>query len=134
MAPLRTICSRFAEENGAPREGVHLLHNYRANLNGKEEFSVSAVVFDKDHPEPVPHDRAPGAVTVLSVSSGFASADQLARAAITSADAGGLIQAILLANPAPDDRTVGHTPRQKTRTGSPTERSSTAPALVGSAQ
>jgi len=49
--------------------------------------------------------------TVLGVSAGAATADELARVAISAADDGRAIAGILVADPDPADRTTGRMPQ-----------------------
>jgi Mrp family chromosome partitioning ATPase len=45
--------------------------------------------------------------TVLVVSAGFATAEQLARAAMLAADSGSMVMGIIVADPDPADQTTG---------------------------
>lgn len=129
-APLRVLCTRFAEEGRLPRHGLRLVDGSEAQTGRGAELAVSSVLLDRDQPDGAARDRREGAITVLSVSAGFASADQLARTAIVCADGGGLIRGIFLANPAPDDQTVGR-PRRQVVGGSLTGIRSNAPTFAG---
>lgn len=64
--------------------------------------SVSAV----RRSEPQLDDTTPG-ITLLAVSSGFATVDDLARLALAAVDSGHPIEGIVVANPDPDDSTTG---------------------------
>lgn len=110
---LRATCAGFAGEGRQPRAGLHLVDGAPAERRADVGLSVTTVVLDKDQPEAVATtQRGRAAATVLSVSAGFASADQLARTAIAAADAGSPICGVLLANPSPDDQTVGRPQRE----------------------
>ncbi len=112
---LRSVCSRPDDDAGWPRPNLRLVDGDPAQDGGDGGLSVTAVVLDEDGPGREGHQHS--GVTVLAVSSGFASSDQVARTAIATADAGRPICGILLANPAPDDQTVGR-PRRG-RVGAP---------------
>ena len=55
--------------------------------------------------------------TVLGVSAGAATAEQLARVAVSAAIDGRDIIGILVANPEPDDQTTGQMPQLASRPG-----------------
>ena len=73
------------------------------------ELTVAVVVVDGRNPQ-VPSDTARTVATLLGVSAAAATADQLARAAVSAASAGREITAILVADPDPDDATTGRLP------------------------
>lgn len=114
-AALRAVCARPDDDAQWPRPNLRLADGGSPQPSGDGGLSVTAVVLDRD--EPGRGDHQHDGVTVLAVSSGFASSDQVARTAIAAADAGRPICGILLANPAPDDQTVGR-PRRG-RVGTP---------------
>lgn len=72
-------------------------------------LAVSVLVVDGDAPRLPGLD--PSAVTLLGVSAGVLSAEQLARAAAAVADAGSRAAAVLMADPEPDDFTSGLSPQ-----------------------
>jgi len=72
-------------------------------------LTVVVVVVDGQYPQ-VP-DTLRTAVTVLGVSAGAATAEQLARAAMSAALDGREIAGILVADPEPEDRTTGRIPQ-----------------------
>jgi hypothetical protein len=74
-----------------------------------EALTVVVVVVDERGPR-LPNTMRT-AVTVLGVSAGAATADQLARAATSAAADGRDITGILVANPEPTDRTTGRLPQ-----------------------
>ena len=72
-------------------------------------FVVVVAVVDGQHPR-IP-DTARTSATVLGVSAGKATAEQLAQAATAASVDGREIYGILVANPDPDDQTSGRIPR-----------------------
>jgi hypothetical protein len=71
----------------------------------KVDFTVVLVVVDRDAPDLAHVPRS--AVTVLSVSSGAATAEDLARAAVTADESGRLVSGVVVADPDAADRTTG---------------------------
>jgi len=72
-------------------------------------LSIVVAVVDSRTPRVPPTMRT--TATVLGVSAGAATADQLARAAMSAADDGREISGILVADPEPTDRTTGRIPQ-----------------------
>jgi len=114
-ATLRTACS--APLKSAPqqpgtqgREPLRLVvsDGGDAGLDKAAFVVVVAVVDDK---APLVPDTVPTTTTVLGVSAGAATAEQLARAATAAAAEGREIFGILVANPEPGDQTTGRIPR-----------------------
>jgi hypothetical protein len=58
-----------------------------------------------------------GDVTVLAVSAGTATAEQLARVAVSAAASGRDFAGIIVADPEPDDKTTGRLPQPARRPG-----------------
>jgi capsular polysaccharide biosynthesis protein len=77
----------------------------------QRESQLAVVVTVIDSQNPRPRFVIDPTVTVLAVSSGVANAQQLARVAMTSADKGHEITAILVADPEATDTTTGQAPR-----------------------
>jgi capsular polysaccharide biosynthesis protein len=67
------------------------------------ELLVSLVVFDSNSTTLTPSD----AVTLLSISPNVATADQLAQLALQAADAGSVLEGVVVVNPDPSDNTTG---------------------------
>jgi len=74
--------------------------------SGEAQLLVSVLAVDPSHPDL----SVAGGPTILSVSSGFAVADDLARVALASASGGPGIQGIIVVNPDRSDATVGSLP------------------------
>lgn len=72
-------------------------------------LTISVVVVDAT--EPVVPSSVRSAVTILGLSAGTVTAEQLARAATAVADAGGYVPGIIVADPDPTDQTTGLEPQ-----------------------
>jgi capsular polysaccharide biosynthesis protein len=118
MVPLRAACAargpsgRLAElhvltsPSVLPREsGLSSDREEPEPGSDRPELVISLVVVDRSRPEVRPF----GAVNVVTVSAGFATADDLARLALAAADAGQALDGIVVVNPEPDDGTTGST-------------------------
>lgn len=71
----------------------------------KVDFTVVVVVVDRDSPD-LSHVRRT-AVTVLGVSAGAATAEELARVAVAADESGRLVSGVVVADPDATDRTTG---------------------------
>ena len=111
---LQAACTRFGPDDG-PRPNLRVHCGAQSQWDGTPDLTLTAVVLDGDRPT-LKKSRRPGTLTVLAVSAGFASAEQLARVAITAADGGEPVRGIMVANPASEDLTVGRFPASSART------------------
>jgi capsular polysaccharide biosynthesis protein len=84
----------------------HTRADYGLNVG---DLTISVLVVDAA--VPVVPASVRSAVTILGVSAGSVTAEQLARAATAVADAGGYVSGILVADPDPADPTTGLEPR-----------------------
>ena len=75
---------------------------------------MTVVVAVVDSRSPRVPDTMRTTATVLGVSAGAATADQLARAAMSAAVDGREVAGILVADPEPTDRTTGRIPQLRT--------------------
>lgn len=109
-ASLRTTCAAGAQATSGHRKPLQLLVT-EDDLIGQVgvAFTVVVVVIDGQDPRVPP--MAPTAATMLGVSAGGATADELARVATAAAVGGRDIYGILVANPDPGDQTIGRVPR-----------------------
>jgi len=73
--------------------------------------ALTVVVAVVDEGKPQVADVSPTAVTVLGVSAATVTAAQLARVAVSAADAGRQVTGVLVADPLPADRTTGRLPQ-----------------------
>ncbi|MQA82462.1 MAG: hypothetical protein GEV10_29045 [Streptosporangiales bacterium] len=87
---------------------------------------VLVVVVDRGAPRL--GDSTPAHLTLVAVSAGKATAEELARVAVATADDGRAIDGLVVADPDPTDRTTGGGPqaRRRTRSIAPTPLSGTA--------
>ena len=110
-AALRTACSSLP--SAPSRRANHLraavLGTGDINRQPDAFFTVEVVVVDSRNPRV--DDALQTSATVLGVSAGAATAEQLARAVLSAAASGRDIAGILVADPEPTDRTSGRIPR-----------------------
>lgn len=121
---LWAACSKIPPE-AQPRPGLSV--DSRSNRRHTADLVVHLAVVDRLHPEI--HVRgADHAVTLLAVTAGTPTADDLARVALAADDAGHPITRVIVVDPDPLDRTTGrvlptertqHVPLPSLMTGSP---------------
>jgi hypothetical protein len=108
-ATLRTACAAPAGSHGR-RKLLQLVVSDNGYLDQvRAAFVVVVTVVDGRAPSML--NTARTAATVLGVSAGVATADQLARAATAAAVDGREIAGIFVADPEPTDKTTGRIPR-----------------------
>ncbi len=109
-ATLRAAC---AGESALSRRSSHLRTAVSGQYDAGElpgaALNIVVAVVDVDTPRVT--ETMSAAVTVLAVSAGAATAEQLARVAASAADNGRDIAGILVANPDPSDQTTGRLPQ-----------------------
>jgi capsular polysaccharide biosynthesis protein len=128
-AELTTRAPRALIAAGAARAGTGLRAVYRAAASGQGPRKPRIVMFDPDRPGQLPADtltiavavvdgknpRVTGVIsaaqTVLAVTAGAVTGEQLTRVAASAAGAGHKLTGILVANPDPDDQTTGRSPQ-----------------------
>lgn len=111
MAALRTACT-VAPAASSKRSSllqVAVADGGLANVQLETALTIVVGVVDVDTPSV---DGMRTTMTVLGVSAGGTTAEQLARTALAVAADGSEIAGILVADPEPADRTTGRTPRQ----------------------
>jgi capsular polysaccharide biosynthesis protein len=128
---LWAACSGLAPE-AHPRPGLSV--DSRQRVEHADDLVVHVAVVDRQRPE-LRVRAAEHAVTLLAVSAGVATADDLARVALAADDAQHPIARIVVVDPDPLDRTTGrllpseraqHTPLPSLMTGSPIAGEATA--------
>jgi capsular polysaccharide biosynthesis protein len=108
-ATLRTACAATSPFNEGRAKPLRLLASEDGSFGQlRASFTVVVAVVDGQDPQ-IPKTTRTGA-TMLGVSAGGATAEQLARAATAAALDGREIDGILVANPDPDDQTSGRIP------------------------
>jgi capsular polysaccharide biosynthesis protein len=108
-AALRTACAAPSTSSKRPRQLRVLVADGDEPVQPEAVLTVVVAVVDSRSPQ-VPETLHTSA-TLLGVSSGVATADQLARAAVSGAADGREVTGILVADPDPDDATTGHLPQ-----------------------
>jgi capsular polysaccharide biosynthesis protein len=108
-AALRTACAVPSTSPTRPRQLQVLVTD--GDLRVKPDAVLTVVVAVVDSRNPKVPDTIRTTAALLGVSSGAATADQLARAAVSAASDGREITGLLVADPDPDDATTGHLPQ-----------------------
>ena len=108
-ATLRTACAAPPNSSKRPGHLQVIVSDGDVEAPGNATLAVVVVVVDGRNPQ-VP-DTVRTTATLLGVSSGTATADQLARAAVSAATSGREITGILVADPDSDDATTGYLPQ-----------------------
>jgi capsular polysaccharide biosynthesis protein len=108
MAGLRTACA--APQQAGSKHPSHLQVVVSDADEAKARAALTVVVTVIDGAAPQAPDVMPTTVSLLGVSAGMVTAEQLARVAVTSASSGYDIAGILVADPEPTDRTTGRIP------------------------
>lgn len=113
----------FADDAESAGDGVADLSDAAADSTA---LRVLVVVVDRGAPRL--GDSTPAQLTLVAVSAGKATAEELARVAVATADDGRTIDGLVVADPDPTDRTTGGGPqaRRRTRSVAPTPLSGTA--------
>jgi capsular polysaccharide biosynthesis protein len=110
-ATLRTACAAPLPEPSQRPSQLRVAVSDRGDIGGRLNalLTVIIVVVDDETPQVV---GAPSTTaTVIGVSAGVATAEQLARVAMSAADDSREIAGILVADPEPTDRTTGRIPQ-----------------------
>ncbi|HTU75230.1 MAG TPA: Wzz/FepE/Etk N-terminal domain-containing protein [Trebonia sp.] len=107
---LRTVCAAPAQSAAGQGKPLRLVVAEDGSL-GELPAAFIVVVTVVDGQGPSIPERLRTTATVLGVSAGGVTAEQLARAATAAAADGRDILGILVANPDPDDKTTGRIPR-----------------------
>jgi hypothetical protein len=100
---LRAAC----QTSHSPNRPVQLLTVDGENpdeVTEEAELAISVTAIQRNEPQ---LDDSARDTTLLAVSSGFATVDDLARLALAAIDSGHPIDGIVVANPDPDDNTTG---------------------------
>ena len=108
-AALRTACAAPSTSPKRPRHLRVLVADSDVEAQPDAVLTVIVAAVDSRSPQVPATIRTTAAL--LGVSSGAATADQLARAAVSAASSGREITGILVADPDSDDATTGHLPQ-----------------------
>ncbi len=109
MATLRTACATPAASSKRPGHLQVIVSDEGAEVRQNATLAVVVMVVDARNPQ-LPNTMRTTA-TLLGVSAGVATADQLARAAVSAATSGREIIGILVADPDSNDETTGRLPQ-----------------------
>ena len=109
-ATLRTACSVQLPES-SKRGNLRVTVADSGVISGQSYGALTVVVVVVDGKNPQMPDTMRTTATVLGVSAGAITAEQLARAAVSAAVDGREVTGILVANPDPADQTTGRVPR-----------------------
>ena len=106
-AALRTACAAGQVSQAKPLRVVAAQDRHFTD----PQAALTVMVVVLDVADPRMREAVPTAVTLLGVSAGAATAEQLATAASAAAESGFDVAGILVANPEPTDRTTGRVPQ-----------------------
>jgi capsular polysaccharide biosynthesis protein len=112
-APLYSACNRLSKTGNDTRPNLRVWSGDSPGETNTPSFIVTCIVVDGAKPT-MPRMNALG-ITVLAVSPGFRTAEDLARVAIAAAAADMTIRGVVLTNPDVDDRTTGRFPEPMPR-------------------
>lgn len=107
-AALRTACAELGEARPGGLRVAVVDHGYAA---GGPASGFAVIVSVVDEADPKVGATMEAAATVIGVSAGAVTAEQLARVAISAVNSGRDITGILVANPDPLDHTTGRSPQ-----------------------
>jgi capsular polysaccharide biosynthesis protein len=110
-ATLRTACGVAPPASVQQSSHLRVAAYDDGDFGGLPGASFSVVVATVDSQAPQMPDTMRTTATVLAVSAGAATADQLAKVAVSAAIDGREIVGILVADPEPDDNTTGQMPQ-----------------------
>lgn len=110
-ATLRTACGALASAASNRRSPLRVAAYSDGSVDKPSGAALTILVTVVDSRTPQMPETMWTATTMLGVSAGAATAEQLARVAMSAAADGREITGILVADPEPDDRTTGRIPR-----------------------
>lgn len=109
-ATLRTACDTQMSEAASHHGRLRVIAAGEADVEIAPDTSLVVVVAVVDSRTPKMPDTMRADATVIGVSAGASTAEQLARAAVVAATDGREITGLLVADPDPDDQTTGRIP------------------------
>lgn len=112
-APLHSACKRLSGAGNDPRANLRILGDDSPEGDKTVSLIVRCIVVDGLRPT-LPRLKAAG-TTVLAVSPGFRTPEDLARVVIAAADVDMTVRGVVLTNPHPDDKTTGRFPNATPR-------------------
>jgi capsular polysaccharide biosynthesis protein len=110
-AALRTACAMPPPQPSKRPRNLQVIADYDANFDDRfpTALTVYVAVVDDRNPQMTQTMRA--GITILGVSAGAATADQIAQVAVNAAAHGSRVAGILVADPEPADHTTGLVPQ-----------------------
>jgi capsular polysaccharide biosynthesis protein len=113
---LQAACGRFSTQGWVPRPGLQVATGAVPEPEMTPDLKVIAVVLDRNHPTLTESPRPAGATSILVVSAGVVTGEQMAAVAIAAAESGQPLKGIFVANPGSEDQTTGRFPDDTART------------------
>ncbi len=110
-ATLRTACAVAPSASSKLPSQLRVAVHDDVDFGGWPDAVLTVVVTTVDGQSPRMPDTMRTTTTVLAVSAGATTADQLARVAVSAASDGHEVVGILVADPEPDDNTTGQIPQ-----------------------
>jgi capsular polysaccharide biosynthesis protein len=110
-ATLRTACAMPPPQPSKRPSNLQVIAEDNANFDGRLDAALTVVVAVVDGRTPQMPRTMRTTTTVLGVSAGAATAEQIARAAVSATADGRGIAGILVADPEPADKTTGLIPQ-----------------------
>jgi capsular polysaccharide biosynthesis protein len=110
-AGLRAACEASLGDSAKRPGNLHLAADTQVLADGQPGIALAVVVDVVDAAAPKAKSPVRADVTLLGISAGVVTADELARVAVSCADAGRRIEGMLVADPDPVDRTTGRMPQ-----------------------
>lgn len=110
-ASLRTACAAPAPESSKRPSQLRIAVRPDGGISGLPDAVLTVVVLVVDNRSPRVPETMRTTATVLGVSTGAVTAEQLARVAVGAAVSGREVTGILVADPDPADRTTGRVPQ-----------------------
>ncbi len=110
-AALRAACAMNSDAKWRGSRSLRVIGDLQQGAAHYPGAALTIVVVVVDGRAPRLAETVPTAATALAVSAGAATAEQLARVAVSAADNGRDIAGIIVANPDPSDHTTGGIPQ-----------------------
>ncbi|MGH9919901.1 MAG: hypothetical protein ACRD6W_13685, partial [Nitrososphaerales archaeon] len=104
---LQALCAKYERDGNNPRSTLTMHGSLTIGREQTAELSVTVLAADIRNPEASLVTPLPGASCVVAISAGFASPDDLTRAALAAASVGLPVSAVFVANPEARDDTTG---------------------------
>ena len=110
-AALRTACAMPPPQPSKRPGNLQVIADYDANFDDRFPTALTVYVAVVDDRTPQMTQTMRAGITILGVSAGAATADQIAQVAVNAAAHGSRVAGILVADPEPADHTTGLVPQ-----------------------